>query len=66
MEGERKDMTKSQATLSVPAAARQLGFTLKYVYDLVYAGKLKAQKVDGRWQIPIAEVEARLRKRGGQ
>jgi excisionase family DNA binding protein len=56
-------MTKQKEILSVPAAARKLGFTLKYVYDLVYSGRLKAQKVAGRWQIPVAEVEARLRKR---
>ena len=52
--------------LSIPAAARRLGYTLKYVYDLVYSGRLKAQKVAGRWQIPVAEIEARLRKRVGQ
>jgi excisionase family DNA binding protein len=49
---------------SVPEAARKLGYTLGYVYDLLYAGRLKADKVGGRWQIPVAEVEARLRKRG--
>jgi excisionase family DNA binding protein len=59
-------MTKHHEALSVPAAARQLGFTLKYVYDLVYSGRLAAKKVAGRWQIPVAEVEARLRKRGEQ
>jgi excisionase family DNA binding protein len=59
-------MTKCQEALTVPAAARQLGFTLKYVYDLVYSGRLAAKKVEGRWQIPAAEVEARLRKRDAQ
>ena len=50
-------------TLSVPAAARQLGVTLKYVYDLVYSGKLKAEKIAGRWRIPASEVNARIAKR---
>ena len=45
-------------SLSVPEVARKLGFTLKYVYDLVYAGKLKAEKVAGRWKIPVSEVNA--------
>jgi len=33
-------------SVSVPEAARRLGFTLKYVYDLLYSGRLKAEK---RW-----------------
>lgn len=44
--------------MTVPVAARRLGFTLKYVYDLVYSGKLNANKIAGRWQIPEREVEA--------
>ena len=59
-------MSKPKEALSVPGAARQLGFTLKYVYDLVYSGRLKAEKVGGRWRIAASEVEARLRKRGEQ
>ena len=53
-------------TFTVPEAARALGWTLKYVYDLVYAGRIAANKVAGRWHIPKAEIEIRLRKRGGQ
>jgi excisionase family DNA binding protein len=59
-------MARNEPFLSVPAAARKLGCTLRYVYDLLYAGRLKAEKVTGRWQIPVAEVEARLRKRDAQ
>jgi excisionase family DNA binding protein len=54
---------KNKNLLTIPEAARKLGVTLRYVYDLVYAGRLKAEKVAGRWQIPNSEVEARLRKR---
>ena len=49
---------------TVPEAARAMGFTLKYLYDLVHSGRLTAKKVAGRWQIPKTEIEARLRKRG--
>lgn len=49
---------------TVPEAARAMGFTLKYLYDLVHSGRLTAKKVAGRWQISKAEIEARLRKRG--
>ena len=49
--------------VSVPEAAKRLGFTLKYVYDLVYSGRLKAEKKMGRWRIPTEEIEARLKIR---
>ena len=54
---------KNQKFLTVPEAARRLGCSLKFVYDLVYAGKLGAEKVEGRWRIPLAAIEARRRKR---
>lgn len=56
-------MADKKEFFSVPEAARKLGCTLGYVYDLVYAGRLKAEKIAGRWRIPVAEVEVRLRKR---
>jgi excisionase family DNA binding protein len=59
-------MAQKSDFFSVGRTARELGCTLGYVYALVYAGRLKAEKVGGRWQIPLTEVEARLRKRGGQ
>jgi excisionase family DNA binding protein len=56
----------NHATFSIPEAARQLGFTLKYVYDLVYSGRIKADKVAGRWRIPVTEIEHLATKRGRQ
>lgn len=53
-------------SVSVPEAARRLGFTLKYVYDLLYSGRLKAEKKMGRWRIPTEEIEARLKMRSEQ
>jgi len=58
------EMANDKNFLSVPAAARRLGCTLRWVYDMVYAGRLKAEKVAGRWRIPVAEIEARLKQRG--
>ena len=52
--------------LTVPEAARRLGFTLKYVYDLLHSGRLKAEKKKGRWKIPTEEIEARLKVRSDQ
>jgi excisionase family DNA binding protein len=55
---------KNQKYLTVPEAARQLGCTIKYIYDLCYSGRLGAEKVVGRWRIPLAKIEARLKQRG--
>lgn len=51
---------------SVPEAARALGFTLKYIHDLIHAGRLRAEKVERKWRIPAAEIEARLKAKGQQ
>lgn len=49
-------------------AAARLGVRLDGVYSLVWAQKLRARKVDGRWLILEADVEkrARLRPRNGK
>jgi len=49
---------------TVPEAARAARYTTKYIYDLIYSGRIKATKIAGRWRIPISEVEARLKLRG--
>ena len=49
--------------LTVSQASRTLGITLDYVYRLIYSGKLAARKNDGRWLIPAADVESRLKAR---
>jgi excisionase family DNA binding protein len=57
---------ENEIDVSVPEAARLLGVTMKYVYDLLYSGRLKAEKKMGRWRIPTEEIEARLKIRGNQ
>ena len=44
-------------------ACRTLGITLDALYRLIYAAKLPARKVDGRWLIPSEAVEVRLKAR---
>ena len=44
-------------------AAQTLGIRLDSVYALIWAGKLKARKSQGKWQIPTAGVEDRRRAR---
>ena len=44
-------------------SCRRLGITLDALYRLIYAAKLPARKVDGRWLIPAEAVEARRKAR---
>ena len=53
----------ASAEFSVRAAARELGVTLSHAYALIWAGRLQARQVGGRWKIPRAAVEERLRRR---
>jgi excisionase family DNA binding protein len=53
-------------TLGVREAALRLGFTQKYVRDLLYEGKLPGARKEGReWRIPITTLERRLRQSQG-
>jgi|HubBroStandDraft_4_1064222.scaffolds.fasta_scaffold828572_1 excisionase family DNA binding protein len=63
--GRSLEMNRSAAkNYTVPEAARAMRYTTKYIYDLIYSGRIEATKMAGRWRIPISEVEARLKKRG--
>lgn len=56
-------MGKAQ-TVTVREAALRAGWTLKYIYDLLYSGRLPgAQKVGRTWRIPVQAIEARLQAR---
>jgi excisionase family DNA binding protein len=50
-------------TMTVREAAQRMGCTLKYVYDLLYAGKLPSHKVGRQWRIPASAIETRLKNR---
>ena len=51
-------------TMTVREAAKKLGCTLKYVYDLLYAGRFKgARKVGRSWAIPEVSIKTILNKR---
>jgi excisionase family DNA binding protein len=50
--------------ISVSEAARRLGVSITYVYSLLWAGKLKARKVNREWRISADAVESRLKARG--
>jgi excisionase family DNA binding protein len=44
---------KTTQTIGVKETARRFGCTLKYVYDLLYAGRLPGRKVGKTWSIPV-------------
>jgi len=52
-------MKRKTETMGVREAARQLGVTIKYVYDMVWAGRLPAQKTGKTWRILAAAVHRR-------
>jgi excisionase family DNA binding protein len=49
--------------LTPSSAARRLCVGLDYFYKLLWTGKLSATKVNGRWRIPQAAIEQRLKER---
>jgi excisionase family DNA binding protein len=57
-------MKRTAEAVSIREAARQLGISIRFVYDLVWSGKLQAQKVDKVWRIPASAIQARLKQRG--
>jgi excisionase family DNA binding protein len=55
----------AQKTFSVREAARRLGCTLKYVYDLLYSGRIAGEKVGRQWRIPAEALRAKMQQRAG-
>ena len=51
---------QGKAALSPRQAARLLNYDLQYLYKLIWAGRLPAEKIDGQWQISAAAIDARL------
>jgi excisionase family DNA binding protein len=50
--------------IDVAEAARMLGVTLNYLYSLLWAGRLKGQKIKGQWRISMDAIEARRKEKG--
>ena len=58
-------MTESTKTarLSALEAAKELGIRLGYLYSVLREGKIKAQRIDGEWQVDRSSVEEFKRTR---
>jgi excisionase family DNA binding protein len=55
-----------QKFYSVREAAGLIGCTLKYVYDLLYMGRLQAEKQGRTWHISVGSINALIKQRGPQ
>lgn len=53
----------SKRDLAPKDAAQRLGVRLDSIYSLIWAGKIEAHKLDGRWRIPSEVIEQRLKQR---
>jgi excisionase family DNA binding protein len=56
----------AMATMSPREAAQTLGIRLDAVYSLIWAGRLRAEKQNGRWLVSGGAVDARVQDREGQ
>jgi excisionase family DNA binding protein len=54
-------MMQETNEISAREAAKRLGVGLSHLYQLLWTGKIPAQKRDGAWRIPAEAVEVRLR-----
>jgi excisionase family DNA binding protein len=51
---------------SVKEAANLLGCTLKYIYDLLYMGRLQADKQGRTWRIRVSSLDTLVKQRRPQ
>ena len=54
-------MAKSKEALNVRQAAAALGVGIHRLYELIWEGKLAAERVDGVWSIPESAIRDRKR-----
>jgi len=54
----------SMEKISVTEAARRLDCSLKWIYDLLRQGRLKAEKLGNLWRIDARSLETVRRKAG--
>lgn len=45
-------------TITVPEAARESGVLVSYLYALLASGRIKGERVDGRWVISRSDFES--------
>jgi excisionase family DNA binding protein len=60
---KKGSIMKNKNEITPKEAARMLGVRLDHLYPLIWAGKLEARKVDGRWLIPQTAVQTLAEKR---
>lgn len=48
-------------TLTVRGAALKLGCSIRFIYELLWSGKLDGRKIGKQWRVSATAVQARLR-----
>jgi excisionase family DNA binding protein len=59
------ETTNETVEVGVAEAAKRLGITTAYLYTLLWAARLEARKVDGKWRIPTEAIRERMARRMG-
>ena len=54
---QEENLVRQMKTLSVQTFAFLLDISPKTVYKWISQGRVKAIRVEGRWRIPLAELE---------
>ena len=54
--------TEQKQALSPSEFARGARLSMQYVYMLLAAGRLQAEKADGRWRIDATELQKRRQR----
>jgi excisionase family DNA binding protein len=54
---------QTEQELTTREAAQKLRIGLDSVYALLWAGKLAARRVEGRWRIPASAITERLKRK---
>jgi excisionase family DNA binding protein len=57
---------KSEQEITAIEAARRLNVGLDYLYSLLWTGKLRGKKVNGRWTVSEQAVQERARATGNE
>jgi excisionase family DNA binding protein len=58
-----KKATEINEEISPREYAKRTGTRLDTTYAALWAGRIRARQVDGKWRIPAAAVEDTLRKK---
>ena len=63
MRNKAENFGEPQREITPREYARRTGLRLDTTYAAIWAGRIEARQVDGRWRIPESAVESSLRNK---